>query len=166
MSQYKTQYKTQYKRAGAIILNHTLDKCLMVFQKSSSYWGIPKGSKLEKNEDNFICMIREVKEEVGLDLNHIKFEILEKVSVHSESCIYIIKIFLDPLPICSPPFEEGNENHEIEKIEWVTLEDAYFRQNNSITRNALYKLKKCLSKKNYKTSFDNYNLIINESKLY
>jgi len=140
--------KKQYKRAGAIILNHTLNKCLMVFQKSSSYWGIPKGSKLDMNEDNFICMVREVKEEVGLDLNHINFEILGNVTVHSETFIYIIKIFLDPLPICSPPFEEGNENNEIEKIEWVKLEEAYSRHNNSITRNALYKLNKCLTKKN------------------
>jgi len=159
---------SHYKRAGAIILNNTLDKCLMVFQKSSSYWGIPKGSKLNNNEDNFICMVREVKEEVGLDLNHIKFEVLGNVTVHSESCIYILKIFLDPLPICSPPLEDGNENHEIEKVEWVELDDAYSRKNNSITRNALFKLKKCLSKKKIDILSNNYNynLIINESKLY
>ena len=137
----------KYRRSGAIILNKDLSKCLMVFQKISSYWGIPKGSKIDVNEDNFICMVREVKEEVGLDLNHIKFEILGNVTVHSETCIYILKIFLDPLPVCSPPLEDGKENHEISKVEWVLLEDAYERHSNSITRNSLYKLKKYISKK-------------------
>ena len=157
---------THCKRAGAIILNNKLDKCLMVFQKSSSFWGIPKGSKNNKNEDNFICMIREVKEEVGLDLNHIKFEILDSVMVHTEAYIYIIKIFLDPLPICSPPMEDGNENHEIEKVEWVGLEDAYVRKNNYITRNALYKLQKYLSIQNSFNKTEAYNYILNESFVY
>jgi mRNA-decapping enzyme subunit 2 len=132
------------KRAGALIINSDMDKCLMVFQKSSLLWGIPKGQK-EKNEDCYICMVREVKEEVGLNLNNLKFEILESITIHDESYVYIIKIFLDPLPICSPPFEEGNDNHEIEKIEWVNIEDACKRKNNSITKHALYKLKKYLS---------------------
>ena len=133
-----------YKRSGALIINSDMDKCLMVFQKSSLLWGIPKGQK-EENEDCYLCMIREVKEEVGLNLNKLKFEILESITINDESYVYIIKIFLDPLPICSPPFEEGNDNHEIEKIEWVNIEDAYKRKNNSITKHALYKLKKYLS---------------------
>ena len=103
------------KRSGALIINSNMDKCLMVFQKSSLLWGIPKGQK-EENEDCYICMVREVKEEVGLNLNKLKFEILESITIHNESYIYIIKIFLDPLPICSPPFEYGNDNHEIEKM--------------------------------------------------
>jgi len=154
------------KRAGAIILNSEMDKCLMVFQKSSLFWGIPKGSKNNKNEDSFICMVREVKEEVGLDLNHIKFEVLDSVMVHTEAYIYIIKIFLDPLPICSPPMEDGSENHEIEKVEWVGLEDAYSRKNNSITRNALYKLRKYLSIKNSFNKTKTYDFILNESTVY
>ena len=133
-----------YKRSGALIINSDMNKCLMVFQKSSLLWGIPKGQK-EENEDCYLCMIREVKEEVGLNLNKLKFEILDNITINDESYVYIIKIFLDPLPICSPPFEEGNDNHEIEKIEWVNIEDAYKRKNNSITKHALYKLKKYLS---------------------
>jgi mRNA-decapping enzyme subunit 2 len=156
------------KRAGALILNADMDKCLMVFQKSSLLWGIPKGQK-EEDEDCYICMVREVKEEVGLNLNNLKFEILESITIHDESYVYIIKLFLDPLPICSPPFEDGNDNHEIEKIEWVNLEDAYKRKNNSITKHALHKLKKHLSFRNKHTPLDiqeNYTFIINESTVY
>jgi len=131
-----------YTRAGAIILNHNLTKCLMVFQKSSLYWGIPKGSKLDKNENEFVCMFREVQEEVGLNFHYIKYELLGKVDIHKDSCIFIIRIFLNPLPICSPPLEDNNDNHEIEKIEWVPLEEAYTRNTNSVTRKSLLELKK------------------------
>ena len=79
------------KKAGAIILNNNMDKCLMVFQKSSNLWGIPKGQK-EDNEDSYVCMIREVKEEVGLNLNNIKFEILKSAIIMNESFIYIIRL--------------------------------------------------------------------------
>ena len=84
---------TSYKRAGAVILNNDLNKCLMVFQKSSSYWGIPKGSKLYMNEDNFVCMVREVKEEVGLDLNHIRFEILGNLLLILKHVFIFLKSF-------------------------------------------------------------------------
>lgn len=159
---------TTYKRSGAIILNKNLTKCLMVFQKSSLFWGIPKGSKLDIYEDNFICMLREVKEEVGLDLNHIKIDVLGSFTIHLEACIYVIKLNLDPLPICSPPMEDGNENHEIEKVEWVKLEDAYKRNTNSITKIVLQKLKKYLEKeKKYKNINKNeYNMILHESICY
>jgi 8-oxo-dGTP pyrophosphatase MutT (NUDIX family) len=145
------------KRAGALILNINMDKCLMVFQKSSMLWGIPKGQK-EDNEDTYVCMIREVKEEVGLNLNDIKFEILESIIVNSDSFIYIIKLLLDSLPVCSPPFENGNDNYEIEKIEWVTLNDAYLRHNNSVTKNSLHKLKKYLLQQNSNDCAITYNL--------
>jgi 8-oxo-dGTP pyrophosphatase MutT (NUDIX family) len=145
------------KRAGALILNTDMDKCLMVFQKKSMLWGIPKGHK-EDNEDNYVCMIREVNEEIGLNLNNIKFEILESLIVNSDSFIYIIKLLLDSLPICSPPFEYGNDNHEIEKIEWVTLNDAYLKNNNYITRNALNKLKKYLLQQNSNDCVITYKL--------
>ena len=133
-----------YKRAGALILNDNLDKCLMVFQKSSNLWGIPKGRK-EDNEDTFICMLREVREEVGLNLNHIKIEVLETVDIHSTALIYILRVFLNPLPICCPPFEDNNDNHEIEKIEWVSLPKAYSRNINSVTRYAFQDLKRYLN---------------------
>ncbi len=132
----------QCKRAGALILNNNMDKCLMVFQKSSRLWGIPKGHK-EKNEDSYVCMIREVREEVGLNLNNIKFEILKSGMVQTGSFIYIIRLYLNILPICSPPFENGKDNHEIEKIEWVNLDKAITRKNNSVTKNALRSLLGC-----------------------
>ena len=121
----------------------------MVYQKNSSLWGIPKGSR-EGNENNFICMLREVKEEVGLDLNQIKFDIIGNTSVFSEALIYILRLNLDFLPICSPPFEDGNDNHEISKIKWVNTSDVFRMKKNSITRNAFNYSKKFFNKKKTK----------------
>jgi len=137
----------KFKRAGALILSSDLKNCLMVFQKSSKLWGIPKGQR-EKNEDSFMCMLREVREEIGLNLNNIKFEILGNILIYKESYIYIIRLFLDILPILSPPFERGNQNHEISKIEWVKINDSFKRKNNSITKNALHSFKKYIENKN------------------
>jgi 8-oxo-dGTP pyrophosphatase MutT (NUDIX family) len=136
---------TDYEKAGALILNTKMNRCLMVYQKSSSLWGIPKGRR-EGNEDSYSCMIREVKEEIGLDLHTLRIKIIDKVRIHDKAIIYIIKLYLYPLPICSPPYEEGNENHEIEKIEWVPLDKAYKRKNNSVTNNTFYRLKSILKK--------------------
>ena len=49
---------------GAIILNPTLDKCLLVkgWSKNAT-WGFPKG-KINKNESEIACAAREVQEEV------------------------------------------------------------------------------------------------------
>ena len=145
------------KKAGAIILNNNMDKCLMVFQKNSNLWGIPKGQK-EDNEDSYVCMIREVKEEVGLNLNNIKFEILKSAIIMNESFIYIIRLLLDSLPICSPPLENNQDNYEIGKIEWIILKDAYIKKNNCITKKAFVVLK------DYFKNNINSNFILNNNQ--
>jgi 8-oxo-dGTP pyrophosphatase MutT (NUDIX family) len=145
------------KKAGAIILNNNMDKCLMVFQKSSNLWGIPKGQK-EDNEDNYVCMIREIKEEVGLNLNNIKFEILKSAIIMNESFIYIIRLLLDTLPICSPPLENNQDNYEIGQIEWIILKDAYIKKNNCITKKAFIVLK------DYFKNNINSNFILNNNQ--
>ena len=127
-----------FQKAGALILNKNLDKCLMVFQKSSSLWGLPKGGR-ESKESSYSCMIREVKEEVGLDLNRVYFELLEKFKINSKSFVYFIKLNLDPLPVFYPPLNNGNENHEILKIEWVPINKISNKKINSFTRNSIKK---------------------------
>ncbi|UYV71803.1 DCP2 [Cordylochernes scorpioides] len=65
------KHKRTVPTYGAIILNSTLEKVLLVqgyWAKSS--WGFPKG-KLNENEQNFNCAIREVREETGFDISKI-----------------------------------------------------------------------------------------------
>lgn len=60
-------YKTRVPVRGAIILNLTMDKCLLVkgWKKGAS-WSFPRG-KINKDEDDLVCAIREVREETGFD---------------------------------------------------------------------------------------------------
>lgn len=55
-----THYKTRVPVCGAILLNSTLDKCLLVKGwHSRSSWGFPKG-KINKDEPEIECARREV----------------------------------------------------------------------------------------------------------
>ncbi|KAJ3408901.1 mRNA-decapping enzyme subunit 2, partial [Chytridiales sp. JEL 0842] len=61
------EYKVRVPVCGAIMLNERLDKVLLVKGwKSSSGWGFPKG-KINKEESESECAVREVLEETGFD---------------------------------------------------------------------------------------------------
>jgi len=63
-----TEYKRTIPVRGAILLNSTMTKCLLVRGfKEGSGWGFPKG-KLSLNETDEACAIREVLEETGYDI--------------------------------------------------------------------------------------------------
>lgn len=63
-----TEYKRTVPVRGAILLNSTMSKCLLVRGfKEGSGWGFPKG-KLSLNETDEACAIREVFEETGYDI--------------------------------------------------------------------------------------------------
>lgn len=54
---------------GAILINRTLDKCLLVKGWSpKAGWGFPRG-KINKDEQDAKCAVREVLEETGFDLS-------------------------------------------------------------------------------------------------
>lgn len=63
------KYKLQVPVCGAIILNPSLDKILLVKGWKSKTWSFPKG-KINQNEKEVDCAIREVLEETGLDITH------------------------------------------------------------------------------------------------
>jgi mRNA-decapping enzyme subunit 2 len=63
------QYKTSVPVCGAIILNETLDKVLLVKGWSNkSSWSFPRG-KINRDEPALQCAIREVFEETGFDIS-------------------------------------------------------------------------------------------------
>lgn len=68
IAQFK-DYKTKVPVYGAIILNPSLDRVLLVKGYTSrSSWGFPKG-KINKDEREIDCAAREVYEEIGFDLS-------------------------------------------------------------------------------------------------
>ncbi|KAI0841767.1 hypothetical protein F5Y06DRAFT_198999 [Hypoxylon sp. FL0890] len=62
------QYKTRVPVRGAIMLNDSMDAAVLVrgYKKGAS-WSFPRG-KINKDEDDLDCAIREVYEETGYDL--------------------------------------------------------------------------------------------------
>ncbi|PFH61806.1 hypothetical protein XA68_16234 [Ophiocordyceps unilateralis] len=62
------QYKTRVPVRGAIMLNQAMDSVVLVkgWKKGAS-WSFPRG-KINKDEDDLDCAVREVYEETGLDI--------------------------------------------------------------------------------------------------
>jgi len=110
-------YKTRVPVYGAVLLNPTMDKCLLVKGYSSrSSWGFPKG-KINKDEAEIDCAIREVYEEIGHDLtgtikeeDHIQFILKEQ----------LIKLYIVPNISEETKFETRTRK-EISKIEWAII---------------------------------------------
>lgn len=62
------QYKTRVPVRGAILLNEAMDSTVLVKGwKKGANWSFPRG-KINKDEDDLDCAVREVYEETGLDL--------------------------------------------------------------------------------------------------
>ncbi|KAH6917393.1 DCP2-domain-containing protein [Coprinopsis sp. MPI-PUGE-AT-0042] len=112
-------YKTKVPVCGAIMLNETWDKCVLVKGwKSSSGWGFPKGKQNEA-ESTWACAAREVHEETGYNLSG---------QINPEHCIEInnsdqvVTLFIVPGVPEDYPFRTKTRK-EISKIEWFKLVD-------------------------------------------
>ncbi|KAJ4902489.1 mRNA-decapping enzyme subunit 2 [Raphanus sativus] len=66
-----SSYKSRVPVAGAIILDETYERCLLVKGwKKSSTWSFPRGKK-GKDEEDYGCAVREVLEETGFDVSEL-----------------------------------------------------------------------------------------------
>ena len=68
-------YKFAIPTCGAVLLNPTMDKCLMVrgWGNNNKSLGFPKG-KMDANETEAECAAREVEEEIGVDIRQFIVE--------------------------------------------------------------------------------------------
>merc|ERR1719163_2196365 len=62
------EYCKKVPRKGAVLLNERLDKCLMVQPWKGDKWMYPRG-KINEDESEAECAVREVWEETGIDIN-------------------------------------------------------------------------------------------------
>ena len=105
------------KSCGCIILKD--DKVLLIYEKIGQYWGFPKGH-IENNETEIETAKREVKEEVGLDveidkekryeLNYITDKGIDKTTV-----LYIAKPKSEKVVM---------QESEVEEVQWCDYETA------------------------------------------
>ncbi|KAF9961179.1 mRNA-decapping enzyme subunit 2 [Mortierella alpina] len=108
------EYKIRVPVCGAIILNEAMDKCILVKGWTArSGWGFPKG-KINKDEPDADCAVREVWEETGFDAtNMIKDEDYVEQTIKDQRIrLYIIK------GVSESTVFEPQTRKEISKIEW------------------------------------------------
>lgn len=105
------------KSCGCIIIENK--KVLLVYEKRRDFWGMPKGH-VEEGETEIQTALREVKEEVGIDveIDESKRYVLN----------YIIRDEIDKttmLYIAKPKnFDIKMQEEEIEDAKWCTYEEA------------------------------------------
>ena len=106
------------KCCGCIIIEN--NKVLLVYEKTGNFWGFPKGH-MEKGENEIETALREVKEEVGLDV-----EIIDKEKRYILN--YIIRDEIDKTTVLYLAIPKNKEivmqESEIEKVKWCDFEEA------------------------------------------
>ncbi|XP_028782131.1 mRNA-decapping enzyme subunit 2 [Neltuma alba] len=113
-----TSYKVRVPVTGAIILDETFERCLLVKGWKGSSWSFPRGKK-SKDEEDHACAIREVMEETGFDVSKLlkKEEHIEVIFGQQRVRLYIIAGVKDDTPFA--PLTKK----EISEIAWHRLDE-------------------------------------------
>lgn len=105
------------KSCGCIIIKNR--KVLLVYEKNRNFWGFPKGH-MEEGENEIQTALREVKEEVGLE---VEIDEQKRYTLN-----YIIRDEIDKttvLYIATPKSEEIiMQESEIENTKWCDFDEA------------------------------------------
>ena len=126
------------KSCGCIIIKD--DKVLLVYEKDRNFWGFPKGH-MEKGENEIETALREVKEEVGLDVE------IDENKRYIQN--YIIRDEIDKTSVYYIAFPKNGEiqkqESEIEDVKWCDYEEAIntltFENSKEILKKAIEDLK-------------------------
>lgn len=117
-------YKTRVPVRGAILLNEEMDEVVLVKGwKKNANWSFPRG-KINKDEKDLDCAVREVYEETGFDIKDaglIKDEKRVKyieINMREQNMrLYVIG------GVSKGTYFEPRTRKEISRIEWVKLSD-------------------------------------------
>ena len=118
------EYKTRVPVRGAILLNPAMDSALLVkgYKKGAS-WSFPRG-KINKDEPDLDCAVREVYEETGFDLQHAglveRNSPVDYIEVTLKDQQVRLFIFRDVL---QDTIFEPKTRKEIGDIQWYKLTD-------------------------------------------
>ncbi|KAF3327271.1 mRNA-decapping enzyme subunit 2 [Carex littledalei] len=125
-----TDYKFSIPVSGAIILDDTNERCLLVKGwKAGSCWSFPRGKRGKDEEDDHVA-IREVEEETGFDLRG-----LLKVGDHLETHLGTqrLRLFIIPSVRANTAFAPQTKK-EISEIAWHRLDELVPACDEMITR--------------------------------
>lgn len=124
--------KKQNRRCGIVF--KCGDRILCVHQKASGLIGAPKGLK-EANETDEECALREFKEETGIILTKECLQNAQQITTIYNHVYFIVETDV----LCDPSVNTFDHN-EIEKLEWIKLEDLTRRPIASFTKHLIFKL--------------------------
>ena len=109
---------------GCVIFDkESHSKVLIVYEKDRNFWGFPKGH-IEDGETETQTALREVKEEVGLDVKILDEKYRYETNYFIEdkqidkTCVFFIAEPIDS------NVEIQNQEAEIEDSRWVTIKEA------------------------------------------
>ncbi|OBT61345.1 hypothetical protein VE03_09312 [Pseudogymnoascus sp. 23342-1-I1] len=117
-------YKTRVPVRGAIMLNQALDAVVLVKGwKKGANWSFPRG-KINKDEDDLDCAVREVYEETGYDIRAAglvpETEEVKYIDIPMREQHIRLYVFRD---VPMDTHFEPRTRKEISKIEWYRLSD-------------------------------------------
>ncbi|ELP90585.1 hypothetical protein EIN_020540 [Entamoeba invadens IP1] len=146
-------YKSNIPCYGAILLDETLEYILLVQGFGTNKWGLPKG-KMKIKEAPMVCAVREVEEEIGLNIQQYMIEECVETKLGKKDVTYF---FAPYVPIQS--MLQPNSRMEINVIAWheiQTVKQEVLRKNqefNFINGNILKEILRFVAKKK-NTHFD------------
>ena len=105
------------KSCGCIIIKNR--KVLLVYEKNTNFWGFPKGH-MEEGESEIQTALREVKEEVGLEVDIDKEKRYElnyiiRDEIETTTVLYIARTKSEEIII---------QESEIQNIKWCDFDEA------------------------------------------
>ncbi|CAI0442758.1 unnamed protein product [Linum tenue] len=127
-----TSYKVRVPVTGAIILDETYERCLLVKGWKGTSWSFPRGKK-NKDEEDHACAIREVFEETGFDVSELlnKDEYIEEIFGQQRVRLYIIAGVKDDTTFAP------QTKKEISEIAWQRLDELQPANDNVISRSII-----------------------------
>jgi len=112
------------------------DHVLLVKQRESQKWGLPKGTR-EGSESVSDCVARELQEETGLCLAQVQHKMTGYHTFrHHTIYFYELVSSAGPPPLGPPPLCPQDQ-HEIEKAQWLSWTEAETLPCNWITNHLL-----------------------------
>ena len=117
-------YKSRVPVRGAILLNDAMDECVLVKGwKKGANWSFPRG-KINKDENDLDCAVREVYEETGFDLqaaglvrDESEMKYIEQTMREQHMKLFVFR------GVPKDTHFEPRTRKEISKIEWYKLTD-------------------------------------------
>ena len=116
---------------GTLLLSVDKMSCLLVQQKHTGKWSVPKGSKVP-NETIRDCMEREFWEETGVILKKCRYRYFSTYR-HKKYHIQVLQLLHPHHTLKLQP----RDTREIEKVEWIPLRQVPNHRLNMITRYVL-----------------------------